>query len=217
METYSRMIPVLFSVFFILTLPSASAETIEDSEDVDIDTYITEEINFNDGEAIDIDVTIAADPDPVSVFFIKGEEEYERFRSTEEIDIDKILAGEEVPQSNATFRVVGDLSMKNTTFFQGSLKIGEKDTYFLVIVIHRTEDMSKEEILSRASRVDYILKYEIEEKNVPYYLIPIAVIIFLIGLGLIVFYVRSVRKESSEMPEPRRMEPERRRRTPPLG
>jgi hypothetical protein len=217
MGKYSRMILVLFSLSLILTFPTVSAVTIDDSEDVDIDTYITEEIKFKDGEAIDIDITITADPDPISVFFIKGEEEYERFKSTEEIDIDKILAGEEVPQTNSTFLVVGALSMKNTTFFEGSLKIGEKDTYFLVIVIHRTEDMSKEEILSRASRVNYILKYEIEEKNVPYYLIPIAVIIFLIGLGLIVFYVRSVRKESSDLPEPRRMEPERTRRPPPLG
>jgi hypothetical protein len=86
-------------------------------------------------------------------------------------------------------------------------------------VIYRDEDMTKQDILSRASRVTYVVTYEEEEKNVPYYLIPVAVLVFIIGLALIVFYVRSIRKGpkvDEEQPPSRSRMPPPGRRSPPM-
>jgi hypothetical protein len=215
MGSYARYLS--FSIILmIMVLPLASADTIEDSADIDIDTYKTIEIEFKDGESLELKAIITADPDPVTVFLIKGDQEYQKWKETEDIDINAILAGENVTSSNSTFKVIQSFSQENTRFFEGSLSIGEKDTYYLVITIHREEDMSKDDILSRAARVDYIVEYKEKEKDVPYYLIPIAVIIFLIGLVLIVIGVRSMRADSTE---PEEKVPERRppvRRSPPM-
>jgi len=49
--------------------------------------------------------------------------------------------------------------------------------------------MSYDEILtSRATTVDYRLEYKTENKEVPYYLIPIAIFLLVAGLGLIGYY-----------------------------
>ncbi len=205
---------IIFATLSLALLPFTDAKTIDESKDVDIDSYITLKMIFDSGESLEIDATITASPDPITVFLIKGDDEFEKWKSTEDIDIDAIMNGEEVPVTNSTFVVINSFSETNTTFFESSISIGEKDTYYLVIVIHRDVNMTKEEILSLASRVDYIVTFEEKEKDVPYYLIPIAILVFILGIALIVFYLRSVRKESHmEEEEP----PSRSRAPPPRG
>ncbi len=209
----------LSAVMMLILIPFASGKTIDESQDVDIDSYITLEMIFDSGESLEIDATITASPDPITVFLIKGEDEFEKWKSTEDIDINAIMNGEDVPATNSTFVVINSFSETNTTFFESSISIGEKDSYYLVIVIHRDVNMTKEEILSLASRVDYIVTYEEKEKDVPYYLIPIAILVFIIGIALIVFYLRSVRKESQveeEEPSIRCRRPPPRGRAPPF-
>lgn len=203
-----RFLPII-SVFLLIVMlaPAVSGERVEDSADVDIDRYITVEMVFDEGDHFDIEATVTSSRDPVSVYLFKGEQDLQMFIDTEEVDIDAIKAGENTTDSNNTFRVIMDFSRENVTSFQESISIGEKDTYYLVIAIHRVSGMSKEEVLGLGTRVNYKITYEEVEKDVPYYLIPIAALVFIIGIGLIVLYFRMGSKEAEnekEAPIPER-------------
>ena len=212
---------LLVSLASIILLPGWSGEVAEDSEDVDIDSYIVIKIEFSSGDSMNVDAEISASGDPVTIFMIKGDDDFDQWKETEEVDIQAIMAGENVTDSSDEFRVIENFSMKNTTQFSGSISLGDRDNYYLVIVIHREEGMSKEDILSRGSRVSYNVEWKTEEKELNYWLLAIAAFIGLIGIGLIVFYFkdRNEREEEVVEPEPisRRTPPPRVRREPPSG
>jgi hypothetical protein len=214
---FQMVLALTFTVF--LLLPMVNGEKIEDEEDVDIDSYISLKIEFTSGDSLDLEADIEVSKDPISVFLIKGDEEFSRWRESEEIDIQAILAGENVSGTD-TFKVIKDFSKNNVTEFTSSLTIGEKDTYYLVIVIYRNIEMSKEDILSRGSRVTYMVKWTENEKDVPYWLLGVAAFIGLIGIGLIWYYFKDKREMQEEDEEPdrrdNRLERRRDTRGPPL-
>lgn len=216
------LVSVLFSVIVaaFLLLSPVDGETANDSEDVDIDSYIFIEIDFSSGDNLELDAEISSSNDPISFFLIKGEDEFQRWRDTEEIDIQAILEGENVTDEDDNFTVIKNFSMTNITYFSGSISIGEKDTYYLVIVIFREEGMSKDDILSRGSRVTYDVAWETEERELDVWLLLLAVVIGVIGLALIIYYFRERAKAEEEAleeepPVDRRQPPQRTVRPPP--
>lgn len=222
----SKILPFLVvSITAILLLSGVNGEMVEESKDVDIDSYIVIEIEFSSGEKMDLEAEITASNDPISLFLIKGSEDFNKWKDTEEVDIQAIMAGENVSGENNLFRVILDFSEKNTTEYTNSISIGDQDTYYLVIVIHREEGMSKEDILSRGSRVHYKVTWEEEEKELNIQLLIIAGFIGLIGIGLIIFYFKTKDdgEEKEEEPPRGHERPERperpirapRERTPP--
>jgi len=192
--------PAVFMILMfasLLMFPLAEGKVVEDERDVDIDSYVWIRIDFDEGDGLELKADISAAPDPVSVFLIKGTEEFERWRATEDLDIDSVKGGNSSSSGNDTFVVVENFSESNITSFSRSMSIGERDTYYLVIVIYRDPAMDAQEVLGRASRVSYRVEWNIERKEVPYYLIPVAVTLFVIGLVLILHYFRSVKRAGS--------------------
>ena len=88
-----------------------------------------------------------------------------------------------------TYQVVAGFSKQNVTIFDETITIGDHDTYYLVIILYRDAEMDPLEVLtSRATLVNYVVEWNVENKYVPYYLIPVAVLFFLIGAGLLAYY-----------------------------
>ncbi len=210
---------ILISLFSIalLIFPLVRADDVQDRGHVDIDQYITIRIEFDEGESMSLKAEISASDDPISIFLIKGEEEYQGWKDTEEIDIDAINAGENVTSGNGTFIVIENFSASNVTSFTESISIGEKDVYYLVIVIFREAGMSKADILSRGSTVEYNVEWDEEIKEVPYYLIPIAILFALIGIGLLILYFRSNKQDEGGPEEEEDLVHSRRSPMPPSG
>ena len=223
MGTLRNIISISLLSVVLLLSPFVDAEETKEQGHVDIDQSITIKIEFDEGESMSLDAEITASKDPVSIFLIKGEEEYQVWRETEDIDIQAIMAGENVTSGNGTFIVIENFSESNVTNFSESMSIGEKDTYYLVIVIFRETGMSKADILSRGSTVDYNVEWNEETKEVPYYLIPVAILFALLGIGLIIFYFRSNKQDEKghEEEDPihrgRSPLPPSGRRAPPMG
>jgi hypothetical protein len=186
-----------------LLVPITSAETVERRNvPINIEKYEVQEIEFSSGDRITIALELRSYSYPVSVLLFKGDEDYDEFVRTDEVDIEAIKNGEDVDLENVSYRVVGGFSARNVTEYDHSISLSEHDTYYVVIILYRDEDMSYQEILTtRATTVDYVLEYETDSKNVPYYLIPVAVILFIIGIVLIVYYFRARKKAEESLDE----------------
>ncbi len=205
----NRWKPVLITISLmvmlgsILLLPPASGEIKKETALVDIDHYEETTIEFNSGDSIRIAVNVTgATTYPISVFLLKGEEARSAWIESEEVDLEAIKAGEGVPDQNTTFQVVSPFSRRNVTSFDDSITLGEHDDYYVIIALYRDSTMSAEEVLNdRATLVDYEVKWEINEKDVPWHWLIIAVAFFVIGGTLLIIYFWRGGKEESEHEE----------------
>lgn len=208
---------LLVLAFFILPLSTVlvSGEVFEERAYIDIEQYEEKRMEFDSGDRITISLQLTSYAYPVSVLLIKGEEDYQKFKDSDSVDIDAMRNGEDVDFENVSYRVVGGFSARNVTEYDNSLSLGEHDTYYVLIILYRDRNMSYNEILTtRATTVDYRMEYRIENKEVPYYLIPIAIFFLIAGLGLIGYYFWPREEEEGEEPEKTDEEIDRGRITP---
>jgi hypothetical protein len=209
------MVVLMWISLLILAIPGAIGAQ-EGTTDVNIEKYIEFRLEFDHGDKLHIEAVIDSSPYPVSIFLMKGEEAYQDWTDSEDVDVQSILDGDNVSDMTVAFQVIENFSLDNTTHFDMKIDIGERDTYFLVIALHRESTMSTEEILSRASEVQYSVEWRIEEKNVPYELLGLAAIFFLVGIGfLVAYYMSRKRKMGSEEMEEEEEATFERRRDPP--
>jgi hypothetical protein len=205
--------------FLILLLSIHGADGAEEGfTNVDIEKYIEFRLEFDHGDKLHIEAEIIASPYPITIILMKGEEAYQDWTESEDVDIQAILDGDNVSNMNIAFEVIENFSQQNTTNFQEEIDIGEKDTYFLIIALHRESSMSTEDVMSRASQVQYRVDWKIEEKDVPYELLALAAFFFLAGVGFLVAYYISRKKhlESMEMEEEEARPPMERPPRPPM-
>ncbi len=194
-------ISVMVILGSILLLPSASGEIKKETSLIDIDHYEETWIGFDSGDSIRITVRTGATEYPISVFLLKGKEARSAWIESEEVDLEAIKAGEGVPDQNTTFQVVSPFSKRNVTSFDGSITLGEHDDYYVVIALYRDSNMSTEEVLEMATLVDFEVEWEINEKEVPWYLLIIAVALFIIGGALVMIYFWRGGEEEQEYDE----------------
>ncbi len=184
-----------------LMFPVHDANAVKDTEDVSIERYIEFEIQFDHGDKLHLEAEILASPYPIAVFLIKGQDAYQQWFETEDVDINAIKNGTDVSNMTVSFQVVENFSEQNITSFKKEMDIGDRDTYYLVITLHRYSGMSTEDALTRASEVEYSVDWSIEEKEVPWYLLIFAGILFAIGVVLVGMYFYSTQKARSEVRE----------------
>lgn len=186
MPIWTLIVLILASVL----TPIYSAEVVDRrNEPINIEQYEVNEIEFTSGDRITISLELTSYSYPVSVLLFKGDEDYNEFVRSDQVDIEAIKNGEDVDLTNISYRVVGGFSVRNVTDYDNSISLSEHDTYYVVIILYRDSTMSYQEILTtRATTVDYVLEYDVDNKEVPYYLIPIAVVLFLIGVAIIAYY-----------------------------
>ena len=97
------------------------------------------------------------------------------------------------------FQVIENFSQNNTLHFEKSIDVGEQDTYFLIIALHRDTSMTPEEVMSRASEVQYRVDWEIKEKNVPWGLLILAGFFLIAGVGFLIAFFISRKKYLAEL------------------
>jgi hypothetical protein len=221
------MLAVITGTYLMISFTGVSA-TQDGTADVNIEKYIEFKIEFDEGEKLHIEAEIEASPYPVSIFLMKGEKAYEDWTESEDVDVQAIIDGENVTDITVSFKVIENFSEKNTTNFQGSIDIGDQDTYFLIIALHRDSSMTPKDLLSRASEVHYVVEWGVEDKDVPWGLLIPAGIFLIAGIGFIAaYYLTSSRNqiqiEDTEEERPRdrigkgsHRIPQDRRRAPPM-
>ncbi|MDG6225113.1 MAG: hypothetical protein QCI82_06325 [Candidatus Thermoplasmatota archaeon] len=185
-----RFKAVLFAASIILIALSGAVtgERIEEQKLVNIENYEHIRIDFTKGEALRVSARVEALSYPISVMLIKGDSEFERFQEIDHLEADEIRRGN-ITDMDMTYQVVAGFSKQNVTIFDETITIGDHDTYYLVMILYRDADMDPLEVLtSRATLVNYVVVWNVENKYVPYYLIPVAILFFLIGGGLLAYY-----------------------------
>lgn len=170
-------------------LMTASAERRSAVELVDIDRPLVFTLDYREGDRMTISASVHVAGPPVSVFLIKGTDSYRDWVRSEDVDIDDIKTGNASSGMNSTFLVVVNFSMMNITDFDRSIDIGDRDVYHLVIALHRYAGMPAVDILLMTTTVDYDISWEFDEKEVPLWLLPLAMLFFIAGTVLVVYYV----------------------------
>jgi hypothetical protein len=155
-------------------------------------------MDFSKGDRMALSATVSSVGSPISIFLIKGTISYNDWVRSEEVDLDDIKTGNASSGTNTTFLVVSNFSLMNTTGFEGRIEIGDRDVYYLVIALHRYAGMPAKDILLMTSTVDYDVSWEFEEKDIPLWLVPIAVLFFVVGVALVVY---SLWKRTPRAPE----------------
>jgi hypothetical protein len=183
----------------------------EGRKDVNIEKYIEFEIGYSSGDRLHLEARIDASPYPVSIFLIKGEDAYDDWIGSEDVDVQAILDGKNVSDMNVTFQVVENFSERNITSFDRSIDIGDHDTYYLIIALYRDSSMTTEEVMSRASQVDYYVDWDAENKEVPWGMLGLSLLFFVAGSALITAYIISRRRYLAQLEaeEEARSEPDR--------
>jgi hypothetical protein len=192
----------MFLIFSLIALliPSAGAEREEGTRTVDIDNpFELDPIEFDHGDKLRIDANMEASPSPISVLLMKGDEAYNDWIESESVDIEEIKNGKNVSGMNVSIEVIDNFSKINVTSFEESIDIGERDTYYLLIVLHRDSSMEPNEVLTMASSVTYDIEWNIEEKDVPWGYLILAGFFLLAGAGFIAAYLISRRRYLAEM------------------
>ena len=192
------MVLISLCALVLSAYPSMTAAE-EGTKDVNIERYLEFRMEFDSGDRLHLEATVEASPYPVTIFLVKGEEAYADWIESEDVDVQKILDGKNVSDMNVTFQVIENFSEKNVTSFQRSIDIGDKDTYFLVIALYRDSSMSTEEVMSRASQVQYDIDWKIENKDFPWEIMALAAVIFLTGSAFIIAYFVGRRRYLSRM------------------
>jgi len=184
----------LFLASLIAVIVISAPEVLgaqEGRKDVNIEKYIEFEIGYSSGDRLHLEARIDASPYPVSIFLIKGQDAYDDWIESEDVDVQAILDGKNVSDMNVTFQVVENFSERNTTTFDRSINIGDHDTYFLIIALYRDSSMTTDEVMSRASQVDYYVDWDTENKEVPWGLLALSLLFFVAGSALIAAYIIS--------------------------
>lgn len=192
------MLVAISALALMLSLPETDAVQ-EGSTDVNIERYMEFRIEFDHGDKLHLKADVVASPYPVSIFLMKGEEAYQDWTESEDVDVQAIINGANVSDMNVAFQVIENFSRDNITNFKESIDIGERDTYYLIIALHRDASMTPEEIMSRASEVQYDVVWEIKEKDVPWGLLVLAAFFLLAGAGFLTAYFISRRKYLAEL------------------
>lgn len=197
------------SILFLcpLTLQVNSAERRSAVEVIDIDRPLVFTIDYGAGDRMALSAAIHVTGPPISVFLIKGKASFRDWVRSEDVDIDDIKTGNASSGMNSTFMVVTNFSIMNITEFDRSMDIGNRDVYYLVIAIHRYAGMPAVDILLQTSTVDYDITWEFEDKEVPLWLLPLAMLFFIAGTVMVVYYVWT---RMARIPEPLEEEPRRR-------
>jgi hypothetical protein len=219
---------LLIAVIFLagLFFPMIEVDAGENKIDVvNIETYVQITIDFFDGDSLHLEADITAQPYPVSVILIKGEDSFNDWIESETVDVEAIKNGSQPQNRTDTFVVIENFSKKNITEFSPSIDIGEHDTYYLIIALYRESGMDINDLLGRATEVNYAVDWEVESKELNVTLIIIAVVSFFIGLVFLVLYFISRARameegeiEENEDPGEKKRQPsiDTRRRSPPL-
>jgi hypothetical protein len=190
----------LFFITFALLIPFAGAVKEEGSKTVDIDNpFELDAIEFDHGDKLHLEASIEAAPSPISVLLLKGETAYNAWIESESFDIEEIKSGKNVSGMNISVEVIDNFSQINIMSFNEKIDIGEQDTYYLVIALHRDSSMEPNEVLSMASMVHYDIEWKIEEKDVPWGLLILAAFFLLAGAGFLTAYFISRRRYLSEI------------------
>ncbi|MBN1390651.1 MAG: hypothetical protein JXA22_08430 [Candidatus Thermoplasmatota archaeon] len=179
------LIPILAFLLVVITMVSGAQEG---KTDVNIEKYIEFRMEFDHGERLHLEARVEASPYPVSVFLVKGEEAYSDWVESEDVSVQDILDGKNVSEMNVTYQVIENFSEDNITFFDGSIDIGDRDTYFLIIALYRTSSMSTDEIMTMASEVDYVVDWRVEDSDVPWGLLVFSLVFLILGVGFIIAY-----------------------------
>ncbi len=203
------MIFLLSLSILILLIPGSTAG-LEGTKDVSIEKYLEFRIEFDHGDKLHLEADIQSTSHPLAIFLIKGEDAYNDWVASEDIDIAAIKAGEDISNMTISFKVIENFSKDNTTSFQAEIDIGEKDTYYLIIALHRDSSMTTDEAMTRAAQVVYDINWDMEEKDVPWYLLWVAGVLFIIGVILIGMYIYSTIKAREQMEERGRDDPPKR-------
>lgn len=181
-------ITALFIAMLIIPYDAAG----ESGNDVvNIETYLHFRIEFQDGDSLKIDAEITSSAHPISVFLIKGEKSFEDWEESEIVDIGSLMNGSSSVNRMSSFQVISGFSKENVTEFSSSIDIGEHDTYFLVIALHRDEDMDVDDLLQRVTEVTYEVDWEVESKELNYTLLAVAVVSFILGSIFLIIYIIS--------------------------
>ena len=198
MKGSSLSLPILIvSLITVSLLPGSNGHIVEDrGEPVDIEGPVEIPIEYDDDGVMTLRVNVTSEDYPVSVFLIKGEEGYHDWKKSDDVDVEAILNGDEVPDQNITFRVVAGFSRRNVTTFEEELRTDERDTYYVVISLYRDSNMSVEEVRTkRVTLVNYSVEWSFEGKDIPLYLIPVAGLLFTVGAVLLIIYFWPTRRD----------------------
>jgi len=209
------LVPFILGVI-VLLLPSGIEGAQEDTADVNIEKYIEFRIEFDHGDKLHLKATIDASPYPVSIFLMKGETAYKNWTDSEDVDVQAIKEGKNVSNMNVAFQVIENFSIQNTTSFNEEIDIGDRDTYYLIIALHKEASMSTEDVLARASAVEYSVEWQIKEKDVPYELLALAALFLIAGIGFLVAYFINRKRQMESMEEEEETPTPERRREPPV-
>jgi len=195
-----QLVLVLASILTLLVISSPGVlGAQEGKEDVNIEKYIEFRIDYSSGDRLHLEARIDASPYPVSIFLIKGEDAYSDWIESEDVDVQAILDGKNVSDMNVTFQVVENFSERNTTSFDRSMNIGDHDIYFLIIALYRDSSMSTEEVMSRASLVDYNVDWHKENKKIPWGYLGLSLLFFLAGSAFIIAYFVSRKRYLAQL------------------
>ncbi len=198
--------PLMIALMLVpALLAGADAHREKDQALVNIENFKFFKIEIKEGEKVRIEARIETLSFPVSVFLIKGQQEFDRFVASDSVNVDEIRGGN-ISDFDDNFTVIADFSDPMTDIFKDSITIGEADLYFLVIMLYRDSTMDPEDVLTtRAALVNYDIEWRQAENDVPYYLVPLALIAFLIGAGLLAYYFwpRGEREPEETIKHPR--------------
>jgi hypothetical protein len=186
----ARLLAALIIAILIVPtlLVEADAQREKDQALVNIENFKFFRIEIKEDEKVRIDARIETLSYPVSVFLIKGQQEFDRFVASDSVNVDEIKGGN-ISDFDDNFTVIADFSDPMTALFKDSITIGEADLYFLVIMLYRDSTMDPEDVLTtRATLVNYDIEWRQAKNDVPYYLVPLAILAFLVGAGLLMYY-----------------------------
>jgi len=186
-----RQVPVVVVTVILLALSmaEASAGSVKDQALINIESYTHVRVDFQDGEALELSASIQSLSFPINVLLIKGEAEFARFRTSEEFDLISAREGN-ISELDDTITYVREFSKLNITDFSDRMRIGEHDSYFLVIMLHRDLSMDPQEVLSSmATLVNYDVSWTVLERELPFLLIAVMVLFLLLGVALIGYYL----------------------------
>ncbi|MEA3558176.1 MAG: hypothetical protein U9R75_02885 [Candidatus Thermoplasmatota archaeon] len=211
------MLFVLLSILPVLSLLEVDAVE-EGSDVVNIETYIEFRIEFDSGDTLHLDAEASSEQYPISVFLLRGQNSFDDWIESETVDIGSIKNGSSSMNRTSSFQVIDNFSFQNTTSFENSIDIGEHDTYFLIIALHRDSKMDTDDILSRATQVEYKVDWSIETKSLNVPLLIVAIVLFIIGIVFIAFYYISYSRAKMALEEEAEVEKDRkpRPRGPPM-
>jgi len=188
---------------FIGTIPLVSGGTFEDQSVVDIERYVDIPILKDGSDPLEISAEITSLNYPITILLIKGDEEYEKFRQSDLVDLSEIEKGN-LTDPVIPVTIVSGFSAMNVTRFIQTIRISDRDSYHLVIMLYRDSSMDPDEVLTtRVTLVNIKVEWDEVVNQVPWFLVPVAIILAIIGIALVTYYFWPRKKEEPPTPQPR--------------